>query len=154
MEESSEVKEVEMTEQPTAPDADQADGAAKGDPSSLTDVLQEDADTVLEDDLEGEANTAPEAGGDGEDGGAEEDEEDEAEKGPTTLVPKPTKRAEVFLGGLEKKACEEDVRNVFSAVGEVLEVRIMKKEGEDSVGKGYGFVLYATQEEAKKAVTD
>ncbi|KAF7826477.1 nucleolin-like isoform X1 [Senna tora] len=63
------------------------------------------------------------------------------------------KEFEVFVGGLDKDATEDDLRKVFSAVGEVTEVRLMMNPQTEK-NKGFAFLRFATVEQAKRAVTE
>jgi len=63
------------------------------------------------------------------------------------------KEFEVFVGGLDKDADEEDLKVVFSEVGEVVEIRLAKNP-QTHKNKGFGFVRFATVEQAKKAVAE
>lgn len=63
------------------------------------------------------------------------------------------KEFEVFVGGLDKDATEDDLRKVFSAVGEVTEVRLMMNP-QTRKNKGFAFLRFATVEQARRAVTD
>lgn len=61
------------------------------------------------------------------------------------------RKTEIFIGGLNTDAKEEDVRKVFEEVGDVVEVRLVinSKTGKN---KGYAFVRYASAADAKKAL--
>ncbi|KAK9289813.1 hypothetical protein L1049_007973 [Liquidambar formosana] len=61
------------------------------------------------------------------------------------------RRTEIFLGGLDKSATEEDIRKVFEEVGQVLEVRLMMNS-HTGKNKGYAFLRYALAADAKKAL--
>ncbi|GAB2270798.1 hypothetical protein Dimus_005665 [Dionaea muscipula] len=63
------------------------------------------------------------------------------------------KEYEVFVGGLDKDATEEDLRKVFSTVGEIVEVRLMMNN-QTKKNKGFAFLRFATIEQAKRAVTE
>ncbi|KAK4267970.1 hypothetical protein QN277_024683 [Acacia crassicarpa] len=63
------------------------------------------------------------------------------------------KEFEVFVGGLDKDATEDDLRKVFSAVGVVTEVRLMMNPQTEK-NKGFAFLRFATVEQAKRAVTE
>ncbi|KAB5526857.1 hypothetical protein DKX38_020704 [Salix brachista] len=63
------------------------------------------------------------------------------------------KEFEVFVGGLDKDATEDDLRKVFSRVGEVTEVRLMMNP-QAKKNKGFAFLRFATVEQAKRAVTE
>ncbi|KAK8688024.1 hypothetical protein V6N13_086813 [Hibiscus sabdariffa] len=60
------------------------------------------------------------------------------------------KEFEVFVGGLDKDATEDDIRKVFSQVGEVVEVRLMMNP-QTKKNKGFAFLRFATIEQAKRA---
>ncbi|KAF8412852.1 hypothetical protein HHK36_000824 [Tetracentron sinense] len=63
------------------------------------------------------------------------------------------KEFEVFVGGLDKDATEDDLKKVFSEVGEVTEVRLMINP-QTKKNKGFAFLRFATVEQAKRAVTE
>eukprot|EP00262_Sarcandra_glabra_P020544 TRINITY_DN822_c0_g1_i2.p1 TRINITY_DN822_c0_g1~~TRINITY_DN822_c0_g1_i2.p1 ORF type:complete len:715 (+),score=152.73 TRINITY_DN822_c0_g1_i2:62-2146(+) len=63
------------------------------------------------------------------------------------------KKAEIFIGGLDRDAKEEDLRKVFEKIGEVVEVRLMMN-GQTGKNKGYAFLRFASAEEAKRALTE
>lgn len=63
------------------------------------------------------------------------------------------KEFEVFVGGLDKDATEDDLRKVFAAVGEVTEVRLMMNP-QTKKNKGFAFLRFAKVEQAKRAVTE
>ncbi|KAE8721245.1 RNA-binding family protein isoform 1 [Hibiscus syriacus] len=59
----------------------------------------------------------------------------------------------VFVGGLEKDATEDDIRKVFSQVGEVVEVRLTMNP-QTKKNKGFAFLCFATIDQAKRAFTE
>ncbi|KAI5674477.1 hypothetical protein M9H77_14841 [Catharanthus roseus] len=61
------------------------------------------------------------------------------------------RQTEIFLGGLDKGAKEEDIRRVFERVGEVTEVRLLI-DGKTGKNKGFAFVQFASANDAKKAL--
>uniref|UniRef100_A0A2C9VW24 RRM domain-containing protein n=1 Tax=Manihot esculenta TaxID=3983 RepID=A0A2C9VW24_MANES len=63
------------------------------------------------------------------------------------------KEFEVFVGGLDKDATQDDLKKVFSRVGEVTEVRLMMNP-QTKKNKGFAFLRFATVEQAKRAVTE
>ncbi|KAJ0966409.1 hypothetical protein J5N97_027547 [Dioscorea zingiberensis] len=63
------------------------------------------------------------------------------------------RRTEIFIGGLDRDAKEEDIRKVFETVGEIVEVRMMM-DALTQKNKGYAFLRYAEATQAKKAVTE
>ncbi|KAJ4964529.1 hypothetical protein NE237_016378 [Protea cynaroides] len=63
------------------------------------------------------------------------------------------KEFEIFVGGLDRDATEEDLRKVFSQVGEVTEVRLMKNPVTHK-NKGFAFLRFATVEQARRAINE
>ncbi|KAF3973334.1 hypothetical protein CMV_003240 [Castanea mollissima] len=63
------------------------------------------------------------------------------------------KEHEIFVGGLDRDAEEEDVRKVFERIGEVVEVRL-HKDPSTNKNKGYAFVTFANKEHAKRALSE
>ncbi|XP_020523100.1 protein gar2 isoform X1 [Amborella trichopoda] len=63
------------------------------------------------------------------------------------------KKTEIFIGGLDRDATEQDIRKVFEKVGEIVELRLMM-DGETGRNKGYAFCRYSNAAEAKRAVTE
>ncbi|TMX05470.1 hypothetical protein EJD97_018992 [Solanum chilense] len=63
------------------------------------------------------------------------------------------KEIEIFVGGLDKDATEDDLRKVFCKVGEVTEVRLMMNS-HTKKNKGFAFLRFATVEQAKRACTE
>ena len=61
------------------------------------------------------------------------------------------KEFEVFVGGLDRDATEEDLRKVFSQVGEITEVRLLKNPVTQK-NKGFAFLRFATIEQARRAI--
>ncbi|CAN4111892.1 unnamed protein product [Withania somnifera] len=60
------------------------------------------------------------------------------------------KEFEIFVGGLDKDAIEDDLRKIFSQVGEVTEVRLLMNP-QTKKNKGFAFLRFATVEQAKRA---
>ncbi|XP_015059947.1 uncharacterized protein LOC107005804 isoform X1 [Solanum pennellii] len=60
------------------------------------------------------------------------------------------KEFEIFIGGLDKDAVEDDLRKIFSQVGEVTEVRLLMNPLTKK-NKGFAFLRFATVEQAKRA---
>ncbi|XP_065859110.1 uncharacterized protein [Euphorbia lathyris] len=118
------------------------------------DLVEEELEDVVEE-LEGEGDD------DGEHTGEEADHADHAEMvygdedEHHELFKERRKRKEfeVFVGGLDKDATEDDLRKVFSRVGEVTEVRLMMNP-QTKKNKGFAFMRFATIEQAKKAVAE
>ncbi|XP_038970535.1 heterogeneous nuclear ribonucleoprotein D0-like [Phoenix dactylifera] len=63
------------------------------------------------------------------------------------------RKTEIFIGGLDRDAKEEDIRTVFGKVGEIVEVRMMM-DGQTGKNKGYCFLRYKEAAQAKKAVAE
>ncbi|KAK4724002.1 hypothetical protein R3W88_026781 [Solanum pinnatisectum] len=63
------------------------------------------------------------------------------------------KEFEIFVGGLDKDSTEEDLRKVFSKVGEITEVRLLMNS-QTKKNKGFAFLRFATVEQAKRACTE
>ncbi|XP_057496454.1 heterogeneous nuclear ribonucleoprotein Q-like [Actinidia eriantha] len=63
------------------------------------------------------------------------------------------KEYEVFVGGLDKDATEDDLRKVFGGVGELTEVRLMMNN-QTKKNKGFAFLRFATIEQAKRACAE
>ncbi|GAU20237.1 hypothetical protein TSUD_353010 [Trifolium subterraneum] len=63
------------------------------------------------------------------------------------------KEFEVFVGGLDKDATEDDLRKVFGEVGVVTEVRLMMNP-QTKKNKGFAFLRFENVEQAKRAVEE
>ena len=63
------------------------------------------------------------------------------------------KEHEIFVGGLDRDATEEDLRKVFQRIGEIVEVRLHKNSSTNK-NKGYAFVKFANKENAKNALSE
>ncbi|KAJ4977569.1 hypothetical protein NE237_008349 [Protea cynaroides] len=63
------------------------------------------------------------------------------------------RKTEIFIGGLDKDAKEEDIRKVFEKIGEIVEVRLMKNN-QTGKNKGYAFLRYSSAADAKRALTE
>ncbi|XP_077244869.1 uncharacterized protein LOC143884905 [Tasmannia lanceolata] len=99
-------------------------------------------------------------GGEGEEDaengeGGHEDivEEEEHEHHEVVKERRKRKEFEVFVGGLDKDASEEDLKKVFSQVGDVVQVRLMMNPLTKK-NKGFAFLRFASVEQAKRAVTE
>ena len=58
--------------------------------------------------------------------------------------------SKLYIGNLSFQARPDDVRELFQTFGEVTDVNLIERDG---VMKGFGFVEFATVEEAKQAKT-
>ncbi|CAL5373344.1 unnamed protein product [Camellia sinensis] len=63
------------------------------------------------------------------------------------------KELEIFVGGLDRDAVEEDVKKAFEKIGEVVEVRLHKNPLTDK-NKGYAFVKFSTKEQVRRALSE
>lgn len=63
------------------------------------------------------------------------------------------KEHEIFVGGLDRDAVEEDVRRVFERIGEIIEIRL-HRDFSTNKNKGYAFVKFANKEHAKRALVE
>ncbi|XP_010524445.1 PREDICTED: nucleolin [Tarenaya hassleriana] len=81
------------------------------------------------------------------------DVEEEEEHRDVVQERRKRKEFEIFVGGLDKDASEEDLKKVFGQVGEVMEVRLMKNS-QTKKNKGFAFLRFASVEQAKRAVTE
>ena len=73
----------------------------------------------------------------------------EAEEDPLSLPPYGT---EVFIGGIPIEATEEQLMAFSGQVGEVFRVNLAKDQHKPDQHRGFGFVMYTTQESAVKAL--
>lgn len=94
-----------------------------------------------------------------EDDAEDHDEETQAledERRELTAVAKEhriRKEREIFVGGLDWDAVEEDVRKVFEKIGEIVEIRLHKNPSTNT-NKGYAFVEFAKKEHARRALLE
>lgn len=111
--------------------------------AALTDDGNVDAEVVVLERIEGniKAEVAPSliAGA--------EDEED------AMMKRRRQRQTEIFIGGLDREATEEDIRNVFGKIGEIVEIRLLL-DAITKKNKGYAFLRYATAALAKQAVSE
>lgn len=61
--------------------------------------------------------------------------------------------AKVFVGNFSFTATEEALKDYFSSIGNVTSCRIMK-EGPGGRSRGFGFVEYASREDAERAIKE
>lgn len=120
------------------------------------DVVEEEEGDMVEDEME----DVPEEleGEEDEEHAVEEDhgnmvDAEEEEHHAVFKERRKRKEFEVFVGGLDKDATEDDLRKVFSEVGEVTEVRLMMNS-QTKKNKGFAFLRFATVEQAKRACND
>ncbi|XP_004494860.1 heterogeneous nuclear ribonucleoprotein Q [Cicer arietinum] len=79
-------------------------------------------------------------------------DEEEKEKH-DELLALPPHGSEVFIGGLPRDTCEDDLRELCEPMGDIVEVRLMK-DRDTGESKGYAFVAFKTKEVAQKAIDD
>ena len=115
-------------------------------------VEEEEAEMEDEEVEDGGENAEDEEDVAGEQEGHEVDEEEE-EHHEVVKEHRKRKEFEVFVGGLDKDATEDDLKKVFSAVGEITEVRLMMNP-QTKKNKGFAFLRFATVEQAKRAVSE
>lgn len=63
------------------------------------------------------------------------------------------KEMEIFVGGLDRDAIEEDLKVAFEKVGEVVEVRL-HKDFATNKNKGFAFIKFANKEQASRALSE
>ncbi|XP_019188305.1 PREDICTED: nucleolin-like isoform X2 [Ipomoea nil] len=112
------------------------------------DMVEEEVEDVNED-LEGEEDDEQV----GEEHGQMVDDAEEDEHHEVVKERRKRKEFEIFIGGLDKDATEDDLRKVFSKVGDVTEVRLMMNP-QTKKNKGFAFLRFATVEQAKRACTE
>lgn len=64
-----------------------------------------------------------------------------------TIVPE-----RVFVGGISMSMNESELTDFFSKYGKVIDTKIIVDRA--GVSKGYGFITFETEEEAKKLLAD
>lgn len=115
-------------------------------------IAEEEEGDMAEEEME---DVPEEHEGEEDDEHAGEEQEHAEEKEHHEVVEERRKRKEfeIFVGGLDKDATENDLRKVFGGVGEVTEVRLMMNP-QTKKNKGFAFLRFATIEQARRAVTD
>ncbi len=61
--------------------------------------------------------------------------------------------AKIFVGNFSYSVDDEKLREYFSSVGAVTSAKVMR-EGHGGRSRGFGFVEFSTEDEARKAITD
>lgn len=112
------------------------------------DMVEEEVEDVNED-LEGEDDDEQV----GEEHAQMVDTAEEEEHHEVVKERRKRKEFEIFIGGLDKDATEDDLRKVFCQVGDVTEVRLMMNP-QTKKNKGFAFLRFATVEQAKRACTE
>ncbi|XP_042512517.1 nuclear localization sequence-binding protein-like [Macadamia integrifolia] len=86
-----------------------------------------------------------------------DEEDNEEEEDPSVYMEAPLtdrkkeKEFEIFVGGLDKEAVEEDLIKIFGEFGEIQSARIVKHQTTHK-SKGFAFIRYVTAEQAKKVL--
>ncbi|KAK9285136.1 hypothetical protein L1049_024321 [Liquidambar formosana] len=156
---NKDTKSVEVEEEPKnelagmeeGPEEDMVGGDAKpgGDEYQGDEVMEEFDDQEDHEEPEEEELDVGEP--------AEETEtlEDEEQRELTAIAKerKIKKEHEIFVGGLDRDAVEEDVKKVFEKIGEIVEVRLHKNPLTNK-NKGYAFVKFANKEHASRALSE
>ncbi|KAI4372668.1 hypothetical protein MLD38_010871 [Melastoma candidum] len=118
-------------------------------PDEEGDVVEEELEDVQE---ELEAEEEDEHPSDERDHHELHDDEDEEHRD-VFQERRKRKEFEVFVGGLDKDVTKDDLKKVFSSVGEVTEVRLMMNP-QTKKNKGFAFLRFASVEQARKAVAE
>ncbi|KAH7675743.1 RNA recognition motif domain-containing protein [Dioscorea alata] len=70
---------------------------------------------------------------------------------PAEAPPKAEPNTNLFVSGLSKRTTSEGLREAFAKFGEVISVRVVTDRA-SGYSKGFGFVRYATLEDAAKGI--
>lgn len=158
----------DLNEEPAKADVEDTirgrDGHDATDSNEGGDLNEESAKAEVEDTIrgkDGHDTTDLNEGGDieGESESGSDDEENEEDEDPSAYMHAPLtdrkkqKEFEIFVGGLDKGAVEEDLTEVFAKYGEIQSVRIVKHPTTQK-SKGFAFIRYATVQQAKKVLED
>lgn len=165
------VKEVKMETHPEGNDETEAQPIDEDDPEVIEDANDNSVGNNEEDTYE-DQHMAEEAGeqfvsaeaGEGEgDGGTVEgvgdeegpklEEDEQIQISDMAKERKIKKEHEIFVGGLDRDAVEEDLRKAFEKVGEVVEVRLHKDYATNK-NKGFAFVKFANKEQVARALEE
>ncbi|KAG1354545.1 putative nucleolin [Cocos nucifera] len=153
-EEVEEEEEVEVVGEEALEEVEEEEEV---DEEELEEVEEEEEEKALE---EVEEEEEEEEEGGVEYGGEKIMEQlDDPEEEVVKEVPEPIKQKrkqkefEVFVGGLPRDATEGDLQEALKKAGEVIEVRLAKIH-HTSKNKGFGFVRFATIDQARKAANE
>ncbi|KAK8553990.1 hypothetical protein V6N13_072911 [Hibiscus sabdariffa] len=72
---------------------------------------------------------------------------------PTFLISHRGIASKLFVGGLSFYTTEKGLSDAFSQYGQVMEAKIVMDRVSDR-SKGFGFVTYASEDEAEKAIAE
>lgn len=127
-------------------------------PAEDMDVVEErKAECGKEDEDLGEAEGKEEDEEVEDDAGNVAGREDEVEEGKLfrgeleAMERRKRRKTEIFIGGLDKDAKEEDVRKVFAEAGEIVDLRVVMN-AKTGKNKGFAFLRYASAADAKRAL--
>ncbi|KAK8936090.1 Polyadenylate-binding protein RBP47B [Platanthera zijinensis] len=169
-ENSDSVKKVKPETDPEVNDETEAHPIDNDDPEVIEDVNDNSDDNNEEDTFE-DQDMVEETGqevvfaeaGEGGDGGAVEgvgdeegpklEEEEQIQLSDMAKERKIKKEHEIFVGGLDRDAVEEDLKKAFEKVGEVVEVRLHKDYATNK-NKGFAFVKFSKKEQVARALEE
>ncbi|PKA48096.1 Polyadenylate-binding protein 5 [Apostasia shenzhenica] len=92
-------------------------------------------------------------GGSNEEEGPKLEEEEQIQISDMAKARMIKKEQEIFVGGLDRDAVEDDLKKTFEKVGEVVEVRLHKDYATNK-NKGFAFVKFASKEQAVRALEE
>lgn len=72
-------------------------------------------------------------------------------KGRLKGTPEGAENRQIYVGNLPYQVTEQNLKDFFGQYGNIQQVRIIRNYSSGR-SKGFGFVTYATQEDAKKAL--
>jgi hypothetical protein len=58
----------------------------------------------------------------------------------------------IYIGGIPPQCDESTVHSYFQPFGEIMEVQLPKSHQQVGSNRGFGFVMYATDDEAESAI--
>ncbi|CAA6673406.1 unnamed protein product [Spirodela intermedia] len=124
----------------------------KEEDSSMKAVVTEDEDRTMEEYVGQEGVDVP---GDEETTAEEKENEIDEQVEMLDIIKerKKKKEQEIFVGGLDRDATEEDVRKVFEKIGVVEDIRL-HKDFTTNKNKGFAFVKFADKEQANRAILE
>lgn len=131
---------------------DYVDEGEEGEEDDMAEEEEEEADMVDEEIEDGGEELEGEEDDENADEGHEIDAEEE-EHHEVVKEHKKRKEFEIFVGGLDKDATEDDLKKVFTKVGVITEIRLMMNPITKK-NKGFAFLRFATVEQARRAVSE
>lgn len=100
---------------------------------------------------EGEVDGEGMEGAGDQEEGSKLEEEEQIQISDMAKARKIKKELEIFVGGLDRDAVEDDLRKAFEKVGDVVEVRLHKDYATNK-NKGFAFVKFANKEQVARAL--